>query len=400
MSSAKWFRFGIVLVLIICMVGLTMPAAAKSAEINPNWLTYRDIKYDFTIDYPENWYIDPRDDTAGMIGGTVSFTNLPVQGDRNTSDQDKLVVTIGFYLTERDPFQPLSDWTDLYEEQSRLLVNSFDVTTIEHSSDISNQLQAVYWKAISPNGAYEFTNLSQGKVVWFIWSNLDADRAGIYQHLVESFKLGKKAPQTLQDAYGESFVPASLDILPLSTAVAFPDEVSPMVASTSDGGVIALGTDPSGYRLPFTGTFGITCGPRCCSSHSSLPEAIDYGLSVNTHVKSTYGGVVSSFGWRNDTYGNVLTIDHGGSPTKRSLYAHLNSFVISYIPQVVAKGEWVASSGDTGTGGAHLHFEVNTTSGSGLWIRTLPTTTWYSGDANNPCSGTDSDPDGTATGPA
>lgn len=163
-----------------------------------------------------------------------------------------------------------------------------------------------------------------------------------------------------------------------------------------------IGSDPAGYRLPFTGQKAITQGPGCGTTHvGRLAEAIDYGLSSGTAVKATYGGVTSFVGWNNQGFGNLINIDHGPSPVKRSYYAHLQSFAVGGVGVSVSKGQVVGYSGSSGgTWGPHLHFEVRDVSSDySIWIRTLPTTVWYSGNPNSPCTGTASDPDGYATGP-
>lgn len=249
-------------------------------------------------------------------------------------------------------------------------------------------------------GPVVFTNIQNGQVVWFIWSNVDDNNFEIYNHMISTFEFGSKSPKSLIEAYGQGFYPQSLaEVNAKGVNVEQISDVGVLDTELDEGDFGILGTDPPGYRLPFSGQYVITCGPQCCSSHQSLPEAIDYGLPNETDVKSTYSGNVSFFGWKNDTYGNYLSIDHSSS--RRSHYAHLAWFWVYSLGEPVSTGELVASSGDTGVGNAHLHFEVRTRPdpGTGLWIRTLPTTSWISGDPNNPCWGSDTDYDGTANGP-
>src|SRR5512145_3107819 len=71
---------------------------------------------------------------------------------------------------------------------------------------------------------------------------------------------------------------------------------------------------PSGYRLPFDGTYIITSGPGCSSTHvGTSSEAIDYALPTSTAVKATEAGTViySADGW-NDGFGTLIKVQHSG----------------------------------------------------------------------------------------
>lgn len=303
-------------------------------------------------------------------------------------------------MYENDSGLSLAQWTDLYEENLNSISTPSQAMWFEQKD-----LQTIQWAGHQRTGETHlgpvvFTNVQNGNIVWFIWSNVDSQYKAVYDHVVDTLKFGKRSPKSLAEIYGAEFKTSSLTI---DLQNKFVSDIfarrSNQTASLVTNSISILGSDPFGYRLPFTGMYVITCGLRCCSSHSSLPEAIDYGLPMNTVVKATYNGNVSFFGWKNDTYGNTITIDHGSS--RRSQYSHLDYFMVSSLGEYVSKGTSIASSGDTGIGGAHLHFEVSTlpAPGIGVWVRTLPTTTWYSGDPDNPCWGTSNEYDGTATGP-
>jgi murein DD-endopeptidase MepM/ murein hydrolase activator NlpD len=85
-------------------------------------------------------------------------------------------------------------------------------------------------------------------------------------------------------------------------------------------------------------------------------KAIDMLLSIGSDVRAAAPGVVEIAGWHAYGYGNVIVIDHGHGI--RTLYAHLNEFVVT-AGQRVARGELIAYSGHTGRSThPHLHFEV------------------------------------------
>lgn len=102
-------------------------------------------------------------------------------------------------------------------------------------------------------------------------------------------------------------------------------------------------TSPFGYRThPILKT-------------KELHTGIDIGAKSGTTVCAANGGTVIKAGW-NNSYGNLLMIDHGGGIV--TLYAH-NSSLLVKSGDVVSKGQAVSKVGSTGMStGPHLHFEV------------------------------------------
>jgi len=84
---------------------------------------------------------------------------------------------------------------------------------------------------------------------------------------------------------------------------------------------------------------------------------LDFSLKIGTPVYATADGKVrvakSSFGG----FGKHIYLDHGNG--YRSVYAHLNNFVVKK-GQKVKRGELIAYSGNSGRSTApHLHYEVH-----------------------------------------
>lgn len=102
-------------------------------------------------------------------------------------------------------------------------------------------------------------------------------------------------------------------------------------------------TSPFGYRIhPILKT-------------KELHTGMDIAAKSGTTVVAANGGTVIKSGW-NNSYGNLLMIDHGGSIV--TLYAH-NSSLLVRVGDVVSKGQAVSKVGSTGMStGPHLHFEV------------------------------------------
>ena len=91
------------------------------ASVQTKWQTYTDERFGFKLDYPEGWYMLARDDTPGRVGAVLSFSNVPELRSTNESyGDDRIVVSVGFYLMEIDKGESLSKWIDLYEEKSRV----------------------------------------------------------------------------------------------------------------------------------------------------------------------------------------------------------------------------------------------------------------------------------------
>lgn len=345
----------------------------------------------------------PRDDAESKIGTTLSFSDVPFPTEQQQDSRTNswAVVSIGLYLAEFQPGQSIDKWIVAYEEKARI-GDPTQIRINENFSESISRRSGLRYGGTSQLGTFHVAIVPVEKIVWFIWSNAEGPNLGIYNHMVASFNVGNRPPKSLKDVYGADFKPMPLTTLSQSTiqSLATTTHNPPRVV----GGhlaVLALGSDPAGYRLPFTGQRTVTQGPGCGATHvGRSSEAIDYSMPNGTAIKATYGGVVAAAGWNNQGFGNLIQIDHGPSPIKRSYYGHLQSMFVS--PGVsVSKGQHIGNSDNTGNStGPHLHFEVrNVSTNSSIWIRTLPTTVWYSGNANSPCTGTGNDPDGYATGP-
>lgn len=100
-----------------------------------------------------------------------------------------------------------------------------------------------------------------------------------------------------------------------------------------------------------TRSFFTTGGEKSADYH----PGIDIAAKENTPIIASAAGVVVTSGW-DDTYGNIVVIDHGfGIYT---LYGH-NSRNLVKVGDRVARGQTIAFVGSSGKSSApHLHFEV------------------------------------------
>ena len=94
------------------------------------------------------------------------------------------------------------------------------------------------------------------------------------------------------------------------------------------------------------------------------PNANHWGIDIAGNegegVYASDAGVIVYSGWNNYGYGNMVLIDHGGG--FQSLYAHLSGLNVG-CGQSVGQGDVIGAIGTTGrSSGAHLHFEIMTSS--------------------------------------
>jgi murein DD-endopeptidase MepM/ murein hydrolase activator NlpD len=87
---------------------------------------------------------------------------------------------------------------------------------------------------------------------------------------------------------------------------------------------------------------------------------IDLTANLGDNIYAADGGVVVYAGSNSYGYGNMIMIDHGTG--FQTLYAHLSAIFVQ-CGYNVTQGQTIGSAGMTGhASGAHLHFEVRTSS--------------------------------------
>lgn len=114
---------------------------------------------------------------------------------------------------------------------------------------------------------------------------------------------------------------------------------------------------PGNWLWPLSGYYRVSSyfGPRQLEGAQQYHSGIDIPAPAGTPVRASKSGVVIQSGWWS-TYGNAVTIDHGGGYV--TIYAH-NSSLNVVKGQTVVQGQVIAGVGTTGWSyGNHCHFEV------------------------------------------
>lgn len=344
---------------------------------NTGWATYTDPRFDFSLEYPANWQVIPRDDSNPQaLSGLLTFVPHDVTkqegngGENHDAHEEVPQVIIGLYLSEQEADQTLDRWTERYEAMS----NDFDEELMRRQSrrvfEI-NRANAVHEEGVSPLTTYQFTNLAHGKTVWFIWTNITSSAedpySSVYDHMVESFVFGRNTPTNLRQVYGDTF--KSLRVVEAPTENGSGNrnfELETRVDAASLENFPSILALSSSWKSPVKfGPNGVARNVRCGSeAHNNnfggtySKHAADIGVGYLTSVYAAMGGTVTFSGWANNGYGNLIKIK--AADGKEAYYAHLSHFFPMAGSQTYTL-TFIALSGNSSTTpnmAYHLHFHV------------------------------------------
>ena len=366
MRRIKFLLMFMMLTLLLGINAVPGRGARAGTVIEPSrWLTYTDPRFDFSIQYPADWYVIPRDDSdPTAMSGVVTFASV----DPATIKAGEPEFVVGHYLAEFQPDMSLSAWTDAYEAVSNG-PKGYEIH--ERVSRIIGDKAALSVKGESGLLEYQFTNVPNGKVVWFIWTNIGdsagAEAKAIYERAVTSFKLGTQSPRSLQTIYGENFRPQPLEPRIPNSASKLPNPKAPGLAAPL--ATIGLPSPASAWYAP------IESGPEYrvwCGSiehvddppHKYSKYAADIQMRLRP-VKSARTSWVDFAGWANGGWGNLVeaSTDHLFPRVYTMHYAHLETISV-YPGQKVGTRSHIGTSGNTGvkpppgSEGFHLHFHI------------------------------------------
>lgn len=130
------------------------------------------------------------------------------------------------------------------------------------------------------------------------------------------------------------------------------DKLAPMQAAAVDAAGIGSNTMPAIW--PARGDVSSPYGLRW--NGSDFHPGIDIANDMGTPIMATADGVVTTAGWNDGGYGNMVDIDHGNGILTR--YGHAMQVVVT-PGQHVRRGQVIAYMGSTGfSTGPHVHYEV------------------------------------------
>jgi murein DD-endopeptidase MepM/ murein hydrolase activator NlpD len=123
---------------------------------------------------------------------------------------------------------------------------------------------------------------------------------------------------------------------------------------TLQDSVIAVPSDKPVRDAAFTSSYGVRTDPF--QGRAAMHAGIDLAGPIGTPIYATADGTITTAGWQNGGYGNLIKVEHGRGIETR--YGHLSAIMVRE-GQRVRRGEMIGRMGSTGRStGSHLHYEV------------------------------------------
>lgn len=362
----------LLLVLVATASALPQIQSDHAQANSVRWLTYVDPRFDFSIRYPSDWQVIPRDDSdPNALSGLLVLVPKATPNSIANNDPHELGphIIVGHYLAELEDDQTLSEWTELYES----LGHESDRVDIQRQPRRVFRVhgaKAVHEEGISPLTTYQFTNLARENIVWFVWTNIpSADSyAAVYERMVQSFRLSKNTPANLREVYGNGFTPMDIEqALRLSSDNRVP--VLPgLIDVQEQASLVPQVTGlTSTWKSPvINASYGartVRCGSEAHNDNSGgtySKYAADINAGDLTSVYASKAGTVTFAGFKTNGYGNLVTIKASGG--KEAYYAHLH-FIFTQTGYSVPTYSFIAQSGNSTYPSNpsfpyHLHFHV------------------------------------------
>jgi murein DD-endopeptidase MepM/ murein hydrolase activator NlpD len=193
-----------------------------------------------------------------------------------------------------------------------------------------------------------------------------ADFFGVTPEDVIDYPGNHLNPETIGDLSAPNIQPGTFLIVPKGKrefvswsaplGVTRENPASPLVWGA--GACEAISGGAVGY-----GAFVWPANKHFLSGFDYSPKANHWGIDIagseGEGVYAADAGVIVYAGMNSYGYGNMVMVDHGNG--FQTLYAHLSA-IYRFCGQSVGQGEGIGAFGSTGrSSGAHLHFEIRTT---------------------------------------
>lgn len=359
-----WLLATLTTLLLVMTVSVSAQANTDVAPAqSAQWLTYVDPIFGFSIEYPADWQVVPRNDASG-IGGTLSFFARNTNLEGEDLHDSAVKVEIGIYPVPWSdrvllPDRSLRAWVEQYNQIS-------NVPGIEPVVEEARYMRVSGRRAFYQEGhgysPYAYVSVPRGDVVWFIWSNAEkADNLADFNRMLRSFRFSRLTPMTLQKALGNDFKPSRLSSRGFSSGSigdSGNSSISPMVSSS--------------WTSPLRGSnLTTTCnsaahGPNYGGTNQGKSEyAIDVaGAGIVEWVTPVYAsrqGTIRFAGWNTNGFGNLVKLERDSLTAFTAHLAgiHESIYTGKYVNVGTLLG-WVGKSGNAT--GVHLHFEIRDTS--------------------------------------
>ena len=280
---------------------------------------------------------------AGISRAAQLHTNIP---SRPRKDLSKYTVQDGdtvFGIAEKFGLQPQ---TILWGNYNLLLDDPHSLKPGQELNILP--VDGVYWEWLGgiPFGDWaEFYGVTTADVIEYPANNIDPNTVGDYANANIKTGTWLIIPDGKREFVNWSAPLGVTRENPASARVLGQGACEPV-----SGGAVGYGTYVYPTNKHYLSGFDY--------SEKTNHRGIDLAGSEGEGVYAVDAGVIVYSGWNNYGYGNMIMIDHGNG--FQSLYAHLSA-IYRGCGQSVGQGEGIGAVGTTGrSSGAHLHFELMT----------------------------------------
>jgi len=349
------------------------PTATLTPDPIASWNDFTLLELAICFKYPSEWLVYPAVDLSVGQAALITSDQTLASARPNTEisyQPDEFYVWLSLETNQAISTASLAEWV-----KQRPVLDGRQVSVT--ATTIDNQPTVVEIVQFSSELSFETLYISYPSgVIALSGGPLESTKIGMWQLLLQTVKV---------DVLSETsyLLPSSYLTL---TDFSF-----------------SLRQNGSDYVLPFEGETSVTCGPSSCDTHKfgAAAEAIDFALPYGTLIYPTKPGkvIVARTGW-NYGYGNYVKIQHDDETI--STYAHLSEILVN-SQQKINLSIPLGKVGNTGyvlprptpekpQAGTHLHFQVATSDGRPVAVRSLvnwkpgcpPCSDWVEGTAKGP----------------